>query len=75
MGPPEVWGRLRIVADDGSALGTWEIESCCRPDIGSVDKVARLQLLAIKLTGRVVFDEISPELRELVELAGLVVDM
>ncbi|MFZ0664931.1 MAG: hypothetical protein WAM97_04190 [Acidimicrobiales bacterium] len=74
MGPPEVWGRLRIVADDGSALGAWVIERSCCPDFASVDQVARLQLLAAKLSGRVVFDEISPELRELVELAGLAVE-
>jgi ABC-type transporter Mla MlaB component len=41
------------------------------PDIGTVDAVARIQLTARRLGCRVRLDRASPELRDLLALAGL----
>lgn len=41
------------------------------PDLATVDALARVQLTAARLGHRVVFQDASPELRQLLDLAGL----
>ena len=45
------------------------------PDLGAVDDVARLALLAGRLGGRIVLSDVSPAMRSLLELAGLGVEV
>lgn len=74
MNHPDVWARARVVARDGTQIGDWSIQRTESPDMGSVDEVARLQLLATRTGGQLVFDEMSEELRALLRLAGLLAD-
>ena len=45
------------------------------PDFGAVDAVARLALLAGRLDARLEVTEVSPAMQELLELAGLPVEV
>lgn len=45
------------------------------PDLSAVDELARWRLLAGRLGGHVVIDQLSPEMTELLELTGLGVEM
>jgi hypothetical protein len=45
------------------------------PDLGALEDVARLALLAERLGGRIALAEVSPTMRELLELAGLSVEV
>jgi ABC-type transporter Mla MlaB component len=56
-------GGARIVVCDVAALG--------RPDAGTVGALARLQLTARRLGGRIRLRHASPELRELLSFLGL----
>ncbi len=79
--PPCQWLRSKCGADplllgpDGAVLGTCVIEGVGRPDLGTVDDVARLQLRAQRVGGRVVVETALPVLLELLELAGLPVEV
>jgi hypothetical protein len=71
----ELWGRVRVIGPAGIEL------ACCRlggpgaPDIGAVDTVARLALVAARLGGGIVLAEPASSLIALLELAGLRVEM
>jgi len=71
----EVWGRLSFVGPDGAILGECVIEGPGRPDMGAVDDVARLQLLARRLGGRIVVETAWPDLLDLLDLSGLPVEV
>lgn len=45
------------------------------PDLGAVEDLARWQLAGRRLGGRVVIDQLSPEMTDLLELVGLGVEM
>ena len=70
-----LWCRVTMVDPDGIALASGVLEGPAAPDIGAVDDVARLALLAKRLGGGLVLTDVSPDLRALVELTGLVVEM
>lgn len=69
------WCRVTTVAPDGTVTGTWLMEGFGRPDLGAVDVLARRALAAVRLGERLVLHEVSPELGELLELAGLPVEV
>ena len=46
-----------------------------RPDIGTVGRLARLALLAAREDSRLALSDVSPRLGELLDLAGLAVEM
>jgi hypothetical protein len=48
-----------------------DVEGVVRPDIHTVDALARLQLQAVQAGRRICFDRASADLRALVELCGL----
>jgi len=64
-----------VVGPDGAAWARWVLEGWGPADLGVVDDVARLALLARRLGGRVTLAEVSVELRELLDLAGLRVEV
>ena len=69
------WCRVTMVDPDGVALASGVLEGPAAPDLGTVDDVARLALIAKRLGGGLVLTDVSPDLRALVELTGLVVEM
>ena len=75
--PPldDIWGRVSVLGPDGVVLGTCVLRGRGHPDLKAVDDVAHLQLLATRLGGAIVLDAASPALRELLELAGLAVEV
>jgi hypothetical protein len=69
------WCRVTTVAPDGTVKGTWLMEGCGCPDLGTVDQLARLALTAGRRGERLVLHDVSPELGELLELTGLPVEV
>jgi hypothetical protein len=70
-----LWCRVQIVGADQATLACHQLGGPGFPDLGAVDDVARLALLARRLGGRVVLSDVSPGLRSLLELAGLPVEV
>ena len=64
-----------MVGADGSVLSGRAFGGPGAPDIDAVDQVARLVLRWRRLGARVTLRDVSPEMRELLELAGLAVEM
>ncbi len=70
-----LWCRVRIVVAGRTALVCHELGGPGLPDLGAVDEVARLALLAGRLGGRIILSDVSPAMRSLLELAGLGVEV
>jgi hypothetical protein len=70
-----VWCRVQIVGADHTTLASHQLAGAGLPDLGAVDDVARLALLARRLGGRIVLCDVSPALGSLLELAGLRVEV
>jgi len=69
------WCRVLIVGPDHTSLGYHQLGGPGLPDLGTVDEVARLALLARRLGGRIILSDLSPALRSLLDLAGLRVEV
>lgn len=69
------WCRVTVVGPDGTVVACCELDGPGFPGLGAVDDVARLALLASRLGGSITLAEVSPAMRELLELAGLCVEM
>jgi len=69
------WCRVTLVGPDGAVVARCELDGPGSPGLGVVDDVARLALLASRLGGGITLAEVSPAMRELVELAGLCLEM
>ena len=61
---------VELVRGD-TAVIRWPLQSLARPDLGVVDQLARLQLLARRLGCRIRLRDVCPELRDLLDLVGL----
>lgn len=75
MDPTRPFCVLRIFGADGTeelSMPLWGAEA---PDLATVDRIGRLALLARRDGGRLELDEVTPELAELLELAGLSVEV
>jgi hypothetical protein len=71
----ELWCRVRVMGPAGNELACCPLGGPAAPDLGAVDVVARLALLAGRFGGGIVLAEPSPALVALLELAGLRVEM
>jgi len=71
----ELWCEVTCRGADGSVLAACVLEGRGAPDLEAVDDVARLALFASRAGGRVVLTRVAPALRELLDLAGLRVEM
>ena len=71
----ERWCRITIVGPDGTEVASAVLEGPGAPDIATVNDVARQALLAARLGGAIVLDDVSPTMRELLDLAGLGVEV
>lgn len=75
VAPRERWCLVTIADASGMALASWELGGPGPPDLAAVEQVARLFLMAARMGARVSLEEMSPRLAELLDLAGLVVEM
>lgn len=75
MAEVQLWCRIALVGSGGSVLATRVLRGEGVPDLEAVDDVARLALAAARVGGRVVVAEVSPEMGELLDLAGLGVEV
>ena len=69
------WCRVRVLGPDGAELARCVLAGPGTPDLRAVDEVAHLALTARRLGGNVALAEVSPALAELLELAGLGVEV
>jgi hypothetical protein len=70
-----LWCRVHVVRADQTPLTTRHLVGSGDPDLGTVDDVAQLALLAGRLGGRIILSDVTPALRALLELSGLGVEM
>ena len=70
-----LWCHVSVVGLDGAELFERDLVGTNAPDMETVDQLARLTLLADRLRGHIVVTELADELRQLLELAGLTVEM
>jgi len=65
------WCRVTITDADGRVLARRTLSGTAAPGLDAVDEVARLALLAVRMGAAVTLADVSPDLRELLDLAGL----
>jgi hypothetical protein len=75
MAGVELWCRVAVVDAHGTVLVGCAYEGVGTPSLQAVDGVARLALLAKRLGGGLVVSEASPAMCELLDLAGLPVEV
>jgi anti-anti-sigma regulatory factor len=69
---PQLCGRVRALLEDGGAdLVVCDVAGVFAPDCATVDALARMQLTAKRLGGRLRLRGTSDELHELLAMAGL----
>ena len=71
MARSDRWCRLTVVDLDGRVRWDGVLGGPSRPDLAAVDRLARLALAARRRGGSVRLSEVTPALAELLELAGL----
>jgi hypothetical protein len=69
-GDPTRTAALVVVVDDGTEMVVGHM-GACRPDIGCIDALARLQLAARRCGWALVVRDPHPQLGPLLELCGL----
>ncbi len=75
MASAQRWCRIRIVRSDGTPLVDRVLEGQGRPDLEAVDDVARAALMARRLGVGILVTEASPDMAELLYLAGLRIEV
>ena len=75
MGSCRRWCRVTILGPDGEPLASALLSGPGAPGLLAVDAVGRLSLLARQARATVRVTEVCPELGELLELAGLGVEV
>jgi len=75
MAAVQPWCRVEVVGPDGTVLAGCLLEGPGEPDLGAVDRVARLALVALRLGGAISLTEVSAAMRALIHLAGLPVEV
>jgi hypothetical protein len=75
MGSKRLWCRVSIVGLDGTQLLVRNLAGSDAPDLETVDELARLVLTADRFGGDLIVTELADELRELLDLVGLRVEV
>ncbi|MGH9102405.1 MAG: hypothetical protein ACRDYD_05405 [Acidimicrobiales bacterium] len=70
-----LWFRAIAVDGDGSPVRSWVVEAEGLPDLAAVDRLASLMLEAQRAGGRIVVARLAPEMADLLDLAGLSVEV
>jgi hypothetical protein len=65
------WCRITVLGPDGAVLARRVLEGPGDPDVDAVEVVARMALLSGRVSGTIGIAEVSPEMRDLLDLAGL----
>lgn len=65
------WGRIVFIGGCGQVMAAGPVSGDGRPDMGTVEALAHLQLAARRLGVSIEVQEMCGELAELVELVGL----
>jgi hypothetical protein len=71
MADVELWCRITLVGSDGSELACHALCGPGRPDMDTVDSIARAALTARRLGATVLLADVSPDLASLLDLASL----
>lgn len=71
MSASDVWCRVTVVRPGGSARSTFLVRGRGAPDLGVVDRLARLQLSVVRRGDTMVLSDIADPLAELLDLVGL----
>lgn len=72
MAPLHAWCRVRLLDDRGRVALAWTVSGPGAPDLELVERLARLRLAAKRGGWSLLVTEVSPDLAELLDLAGLV---
>ena len=75
MGDDRRWCRFSLLDDQGSVVACGVLASAVSPDIDAVNAIARLALMARRTGTTFHLADACPELLELIELAGLPVEV
>jgi hypothetical protein len=75
MSASKPWCRVRFTDRHGSVVGSCLLGGCGDPDLGAVETIARLALVAKRRGGCVVLSEVRADLGRLLDLSGLPVDV
>ena len=59
---------MTVVGPDGRAGDDWVIESTRRPDLETIDRIARSALAVTRGGGHLLLRDVAPELAELLDL-------
>ena len=69
------WCRVTLVDDEGRVVADWALAGESDPKLEAVDLIARWAVIARRAGASVRIGDACPELCELIELAGLPVEM
>ena len=75
MGGSHEWCRVKFLDDHGSIVAAGQLSGETKPDLDAVDLIARLSLMALRTGMTVRLTDACPELVELLDLAGLPVEV
>jgi hypothetical protein len=70
-----LWCRLCVLDGEGRVSGREALEGAGAPDLGAVEEIARRALAAARRGGRLVLVDVAPEMRELLDLVELPVEV
>jgi hypothetical protein len=65
------WCRIAIADGAGATIATWTVGGAGTPDLGVLDRIARLRLDAKGRGQTLVLSEVCPDLVSLIRFAGL----
>jgi hypothetical protein len=66
-----MWCRIAIADCGGTTIATWTVGGAGRPDLGVVDRIARLRLDAKSRGQTLVLSEVCADLAALIRFVGL----
>ncbi|HEX6391912.1 MAG TPA: hypothetical protein VFZ97_00615 [Acidimicrobiales bacterium] len=69
------WCRVTLVDNEGEVLAGWALAGESNPNLEAVDLIARWSVIARRAGASLRIGNANPELRELIELAGLPVEV
>lgn len=65
------WCRVTVAGPDGDAMACYVLQGPGDPCLQTVGTLCRMTLVARRCGGDVVLDQLSPRLRDLIELTGV----
>jgi hypothetical protein len=71
MAGHELWGRVTLIAADGSVIAAWLVTGTGTPTLAVVEWLARLRLAAERGRVHLIVSDVSADLEALLELVGL----